>query len=120
MVLPSLTRFRPQLVLISGGFDAQARRDPLASMELSARGYQWMCAALAQVADATAGGRIAMVFEGGYNLTAIEESVAASVRGMTHPRGAEPGGPAAVAVAGHFREAVAKAAAEHAERDSSS
>ncbi len=40
VVLPAAERFRPQLVLVSAGFDAHWR-DPLASMQLTAATYHW-------------------------------------------------------------------------------
>jgi len=81
VVLPALRRFAPELVLISAGFDAHAR-DPLASMQLTGVGYGWMGRALRAIADESAGGRIGAVLEGGYDLTALEESTAASLRGV--------------------------------------
>jgi acetoin utilization deacetylase AcuC-like enzyme len=80
VVLPALRRFRPELLLVSAGFDAHAR-DPLASMQLTEVGYGWMARTLRAVADETAGGRLGVVLEGGYDLSALEESMAASLRG---------------------------------------
>lgn len=80
VVLPALRRYAPALILVSAGFDGHAR-DPLASMQLSEAGYAWMARALREVADETAGGRLGLVLEGGYDLTAIEESARASVHG---------------------------------------
>jgi acetoin utilization deacetylase AcuC-like enzyme len=81
VVLPTLLRFGPELVLVSAGFDAHAR-DPLASMQVTEDGYAWMGRALREVADGTAGGRLGMVLEGGYDLGAMEASLAASLRGV--------------------------------------
>ncbi len=81
VVLPALRRFQPELVLISAGYDGHAR-DPLASMALTAVGYGWMGQAVREVAEESAGGRVGVVLEGGYNLTALEESVAATLRGV--------------------------------------
>jgi acetoin utilization deacetylase AcuC-like enzyme len=80
VVLPALRRFSPELVLVSAGYDAHAR-DPLASMQVTEAGYAWMARALREVAEETAGGRLGLVLEGGYDLTALEESTAASLRG---------------------------------------
>jgi len=80
VVLPALRRYRPELILVSAGYDAHAR-DPLASMQLSEAGYAWMARALREVAEETAGGRLGLLLEGGYDLTAIEGSVQASVYG---------------------------------------
>ena len=81
LILPVLGKFAPELVLISAGFDAH-ERDPLASMRLTASGYAFMAAALARVAAASAMGRVGIVMEGGYDLTAIEVSLAATIQGV--------------------------------------
>ena len=101
VVLPALRRFQPELVLISAGFDGHAR-DPLASMELTEVGYGWMGQALREIADASAGGRVGVLLEGGYDLTALEESVAATLRGVLGWPVATPEGPVGAA----HREAV--------------
>lgn len=87
LILPVLGTFAPELVLISAGFDAH-ERDPLASMRLTASGYAAMSASLARVAAASARGRVGIVLEGGYDLTAIEVSLAATIQGVT--RGESP------------------------------
>jgi acetoin utilization deacetylase AcuC-like enzyme len=102
VVLPALRRHRPELVLISAGFDAHAR-DPLASMLLTEAGYAWMAQALRRVADETAGGRVGVVLEGGYDLTAIEGAMEATLLGVLGgPAVAEPAGE----VGPRHREAV--------------
>jgi acetoin utilization deacetylase AcuC-like enzyme len=80
VILPILESYAPELVLVSAGFDASAR-DPLAQMELSADAFGWMARELARVADASAGGKIALVLEGGYDLGAIEAGVRSAVEG---------------------------------------
>jgi acetoin utilization deacetylase AcuC-like enzyme len=75
-----LEAYRPELVLVSAGFDASAR-DPLAEMALSADAFGWMARALRGVADASAEGRIALVLEGGYDLVALEAGLLASIKG---------------------------------------
>lgn len=85
LILPSLQRYRPELVLVSAGFDAHAR-DPLASMQLTEAGYAWMAGALRRIADESAGGRLGIFLEGGYDLTAIERSMEATLHGaLDHP-----------------------------------
>jgi acetoin utilization deacetylase AcuC-like enzyme len=79
VILPALDRFRPELVMISAGFDAH-RRDPLASLELDEDDFAWVTEALMDVASRHAGGRIVSTLEGGYDLTALAESAAAHVR----------------------------------------
>ena len=81
IVLPRLHDFRPQLVLISAGFDAH-RLDPLASLEFSADDYAWVTRELAQIARTHAQDRIVSSLEGGYSLTALRESTAAHIAAL--------------------------------------
>ncbi|QQR69767.1 MAG: histone deacetylase family protein [Alphaproteobacteria bacterium] len=78
-LLPALDRFKPQLILISAGFDAH-RRDPLASLNLEAGDFAWITAQLCQSANRHAGGRVVSFLEGGYDLDALAECSAAHVR----------------------------------------
>ena len=80
-ILPKLRAFAPELVIISAGFDAH-RRDPLAQINLNADDYTWVTQKLMAVADASAGGRIVSVLEGGYDLQGLSESVAAHVTAL--------------------------------------
>ncbi|XP_036596551.1 histone deacetylase 6 isoform X2 [Trichosurus vulpecula] len=75
VVMPIAYEFNPELVLVSAGFDA-ARGDPLGGCLVSPEGYAHMTHLLMGLA----GGRIALVLEGGYNLTSISESMAACTR----------------------------------------
>lgn len=77
-LLPELDLFRPQLVLISAGFDADAR-DPLAQMQLVPGDYTWITQRLVELADRHADGRIVSALEGGYDLEALRECTAAHV-----------------------------------------
>lgn len=81
VILPTLEEYRPQLVLVSAGFDASAR-DPLAEMSLTADAFGWMARALRGVADRHAEGRILMALEGGYDLVALEAGLHSAVRGL--------------------------------------
>jgi len=74
IVLPVLESYAPELVLVSAGFDAH-RDDPLANMQLDASTYRWMTAKLLDVAERTAGGKMALFLEGGYHLPALEASL---------------------------------------------
>ena len=67
VVVPVIGEFAPQLVLVSAGFDAH-ESDPLASMRVTAPGYGAIVRRLVQAAP---GGAIALVTEGGYELTAF-------------------------------------------------
>ncbi|HMI88254.1 MAG TPA: histone deacetylase [Polyangiaceae bacterium] len=79
VLLPVLEGYRPELILVSAGFDAH-RDDPLAAMRLDAAAYGWMTAQLLRLAEKTASGRMALFLEGGYDLGALEQSLAASLR----------------------------------------
>ncbi len=78
-ILPALHEFRPDLVLISAGFDAHIR-DPLAQIELEAEDFSWATAELMDSADKTAGGRVVSLLEGGYDLKGLAVSTAAHLR----------------------------------------
>lgn len=79
VILPALHQFRPDLVLLSAGFDAH-KDDPLASISLVEDDYRWVTQALIDIANHHCKGRIISVLEGGYNLKALADSVAAHVK----------------------------------------
>lgn len=87
VVLPVLADASPDLVLISAGYDAHAR-DPLGTMLLQRGDYRWMAARLREVALASAGGRVGLVLEGGYDLGALEECVEDTLHGLIDPASA--------------------------------
>ena len=78
-VLPALDAFRPDLLLISAGFDAH-RSDPLAQLMLEEADYTWITERLVEIAFRHADGRLVSTLEGGYDLPALGASVAAHVR----------------------------------------
>lgn len=84
-VFPALAAWKPELILISAGFDAHAD-DPLAGLEWQAEDYAWLTARICDVADATCQGRVVSCLEGGYDLNALTASVAAHV-GVLQERG---------------------------------
>ena len=77
--LPALDAHRPQLVLISAGFDAH-RDDPLAGLEFVDADYAWVTQELLAVAARHAQGRVVSTLEGGYALPALARSAAEHVR----------------------------------------
>jgi acetoin utilization deacetylase AcuC-like enzyme len=81
LILPQLTKFAPELIVISAGFDAH-RRDPLANINLDAEDFGWVTRKLMDTAGKTAGGRVVSVLEGGYDLQGLKESVAAHVTAL--------------------------------------
>jgi acetoin utilization deacetylase AcuC-like enzyme len=78
-ILPALDAFRPEIVLISAGFDAH-RSDPLAQLALDEGDYVWVTEQLLDIAGRHAEGRVVAALEGGYNLGALSSSVAAHLR----------------------------------------
>jgi len=72
VVLPVLRQFRPDIVIVSAGFDAH-ERDPLGGMRVTASGFAAMTAALRQVAEEQCSGKLVAVTEGGYDLRALGE-----------------------------------------------
>ena len=79
--LPRLMQFRPQLLLISAGFDGHVE-DELAQFMLTDSDYHQVSDALRAVADEHCGGRIVSCLEGGYALPALGRSVAAHLRAL--------------------------------------
>jgi len=78
VILPAVTAFRPGLILISAGFDAHAA-DPLANLNWSTADFAWLTRRICEVADAVCDGRVVSTLEGGYDLAALAQSVAAHV-----------------------------------------
>lgn len=75
---PVLRRFRPELILVSAGFDAHFA-DPLAGQLVSTRGYYEIAVMLWRLAEELCQGRIVFALEGGYDLDAIAWSAHACV-----------------------------------------
>lgn len=78
IVLPQLRGFRPELLIVSAGFDAHAA-DPLAQLNLITDDYRWITQALMEVAEESCEGRIVSALEGGYDLEALAASAAIHV-----------------------------------------
>jgi acetoin utilization deacetylase AcuC-like enzyme len=84
-MVPAARSFRPDFVLLSAGFDAH-RADPLAALEVTTEAYAEATRILCSLADECAGGRIVSTLEGGYDLEALSESVAAHLEALLdHP-----------------------------------
>ena len=91
VVVPVVRQFKPDLILVSAGFDAH-ERDPLAGMRLTSGAFGAMTAELRRVADECCAGRMGVTIEGGYDLRAFAESLDACVRALASPT-AEPSWP---------------------------
>jgi acetoin utilization deacetylase AcuC-like enzyme len=80
-ILPRLDAFRPDLVIVSAGFDAHWR-DPLANLQLTEADFAWATLKLMDLAERHAGGRLVSLLEGGYDLEGLSKSVAAHVTAL--------------------------------------
>jgi len=78
-LLPALSDFGPDIIVISAGFDAHAA-DPLGGLDLTEDDFAWVTAEIAGVARDKAAGRLISVLEGGYDLPALAASAAAHVK----------------------------------------
>ncbi len=94
LLLPIADGFRPDLVLVSAGFDAHAD-DPLGGMNVTEEGFATVCRLVKEIADRHADGRLALILEGGYDLGALARSVRACVEvlGGQAPGPVEDGSP---------------------------
>ena len=81
VILPRLRDFKPDILVISAGFDAHTR-DPLANLNLVEADYSWITKKLMEIADDSAQGRIVSLLEGGYDLQGLSRSVAAHVTAL--------------------------------------
>src|SRR6202522_2477981 len=80
--LPALETFKPQMILISAGFDAH-REDLLGGMALIEADYVWITREMMAVADRHSQRRVVSMLEGGYNLSALGRSAVAHVKALT-------------------------------------
>lgn len=91
-ILPALDAFKPDLIIISAGFDAHAKDDIQGPVNLGVKelDYEWLTTELVKIANAHAHGRVISVLEGGYRIqggpvSAFGRSVAAHVRALFQP-----------------------------------
>jgi acetoin utilization deacetylase AcuC-like enzyme len=111
LALPILTRFCPELILISAGFDAHMD-DPLGGMRLTSPYFGHLTAAIVSVADRCCRGRVVAITEGGYDLAGLATSLRASIRALegdtalfAPPTGEAPRGDATIkAVTPHLAD----------------
>ncbi|MEW5980953.1 MAG: histone deacetylase [Acidobacteriota bacterium] len=81
VVIPVLQEYAPSLLIISAGYDAH-ERDPLGGMRMSESGYATLMSRLASATQSCCAGRMLLVTEGGYDLTALASALDASLRVM--------------------------------------
>ena len=78
LIVPIADQYKPELVLVSAGFDAH-ERDPLGGMGLTADGFAALCGSVRAIADRHCGGKVVLTLEGGYDLGGLADSVRACV-----------------------------------------
>ena len=78
LVFPALQEFKPELILVSAGFDAH-EADPLAELNWATEDFSWLTERICKIASDCCGGRLVSTLEGGYDLEALAESVKAHV-----------------------------------------
>jgi len=78
LVLPRLREFKPELLMISAGFDAH-EMDPLGQLRMTTEGFARLTTALLSVANESCEGRVVLVTEGGYDLKALSDSLDAVI-----------------------------------------
>lgn len=81
IVTPALHRFSPDFIMVSAGYDAHWN-DPLANLNLSLAGYNWISRQLIKTANDLCSGKIIFFLEGGYNLEVLRIGVANTIRGL--------------------------------------
>lgn len=107
-ILPLLDRFRPEMLLVSVGFDVHWR-DPLGQFLLSTRVYGELLSQLARWADQNCRGRLAVFLEGGYDLQAAGSCGLATVQALTGQPWEDQLGPSPYAEALDWQNTIAMA-----------
>ncbi|MFM0017225.1 histone deacetylase family protein [Paraburkholderia azotifigens] len=80
-MLPAVREFRPELIIISAGFDAH-RLDPLAALRLDDDDFHWITRELMRIADETCKGHVVSILEGGYSMEGLAGGTRAHVRAL--------------------------------------
>ena len=83
-VLTPIEKFKPEVILISAGFDAH-KRDPLANINLESSDFFTITKKIIEIANIHSKGRVISFLEGGYDLQALSESIIEHLKGLkTH------------------------------------
>nr|XP_025885387.1 histone deacetylase 14 isoform X2 [Solanum lycopersicum] len=85
VIVPCAQRFKPDIILVSAGYDAHLL-DPLASLQFTTGTYYMLASSIKQLAKDLCGGRCVFFLEGGYNLSSLSNSVAESFRAFLGDR----------------------------------
>ena len=81
-ILDNIDKFKPQIILISAGFDAH-KRDPLANINLESENYNQITKMIIEIANIHSQGRVISFLEGGYDLLALSESIKEHFLGLS-------------------------------------
>jgi acetoin utilization deacetylase AcuC-like enzyme len=92
LFLPVAEAYRPQLILVSAGFDPH-QHDPIGGMDLTERGFAAMCSAMKSLSERVCDGRLVLLLEGGYSLEGLSQSVHACVEVLAGRKDSFPTGP---------------------------
>lgn len=88
--LPGLERFRPQLILLSSGFDAHVE-ETMAQLKMEESDFAYLTRRLMDAAEVLCEGRLVSVLEGGYSLRSLSRSVMSHIATLVHQRTEETG-----------------------------
>ena len=80
-LLPALERFKPEIIVVSAGFDGHVA-DPLGGFELTDADFGWLTSEICALAETSCGGRVVSLLEGGYDLGGLAQSVSAHVKAL--------------------------------------
>ena len=81
IILDNIDKFKPEILLISAGFDAH-KKDPLSNINLESKDYYNLTKSIVEIANIHCKGRIISFLEGGYNLVALSESIKEHLSGL--------------------------------------
>ena len=81
-ILKNVDKFKPEIILISAGFDAH-KRDPLANINLESEDYYTLTKSIVEIANQRCNGRVISFLEGGYDLLALSECIKAHLKGLS-------------------------------------
>ncbi len=81
-ILENIDKFKPEIILISAGFDAH-KSDPLANINLESKDYNQITKMITEIANIHSQGRVISFLEGGYDLLALSESIKEHFLGLS-------------------------------------
>nr|MCS5546491.1 histone deacetylase [SAR324 cluster bacterium] len=80
-ILENIDKYKPEVFLVSAGFDAH-KRDPLANINLESEDYYTLTKSIVEIANLHCDGRVISFLEGGYDLSALSEGTKAHLKGL--------------------------------------